>query len=333
MPFLAVNHKRAVHYPTNPRLQTYYFKRFAFRPGRLSLFCEKLYFKAKMLSPEFKLFHPSIYTENLAQVSIKRYRCPVVITIHDMIEELYPESDQYGLRRKQKAEALDVASAVICVSENTKKDLINIYPNIKAPIYVTHLASDLNLGIAYGDAPVPERPYFLHVGYRHAAYKNFNTLLIAFHKIAGACPETILCLVGPPLSSDEEQKISELGLTERVQYLGRPDDYHLSKLYRCSLALVYPSLYEGFGIPPLEAMACGTIPMASNCASLPEVMGDAGILFNPHLPDELAEQMLSVARNEINRDKFVNDGILRSKHFSWENTAAKTATIYRSLST
>jgi glycosyltransferase involved in cell wall biosynthesis len=331
VPYLATNQIRSTNYPGNPRLKTYYFKRFGFRPGRASFCLEKLFFRAVMLGQPFDIFHPSIYTENAAQVPLRKFRCPIVITILDMIEELYPESDPSGLRQRQKAQALAAASAVICISHNTKKDLLERYPNLKAPITVTHLASELNSRMAEGDEPVPDRPYFLYVGARHAAYKNFDGLLAAFDRIAKECPEVVLCLAGPPLTADEQRSLAGFELQDRVHHAGQPGDSHLAKLYRCSLALVYPSLYEGFGIPPLEAMACGTIAVAANRASLPEIMGDAGLLFNPLAADDLAQILSAIARGEINRAEMIERGSRRAAQFSWERTAAQTYTVYHNL--
>ncbi|MCA1817685.1 MAG: GDP-mannose 4,6-dehydratase, partial [Acidobacteria bacterium] len=138
----------------------------------------------------------------------------------------------------------------------------------------------------------------MYVGSR-SSYKNFDALLRAFAKIAPARDDLSLCVVGSPFREDERKLIAALRLGGRVGHLGYANDSHLAKLYRCSLALVYPSLYEGFGIPPLEAMACGTLAVVANTSSLPEVVGDAGVLFDPRREDELADALLAIVDGRI----------------------------------
>lgn len=110
-------------------------------------------------------------------------------------------------------------------------------------------------------------------------------------------------------------------------------DRHLAKLYRCSLAFVYPSLYEGFGIPPLEAMSCGTPVIASNTSSIPEVVGDAGILFNPESSNDLADILVSLIDNSLECDRLIDKGFQRSKLFNWDLTVTQTLDVYRCVAT
>ena len=147
-------------------------------------------------------------------------------------------------------------------------------------IIVTYLAADLDEQLAHGAESVPARPYFLYVGSR-APYKNFDGLLQAASQMDSGQSEVAMCVVGPALTNEEQQKIAALGLSGRIEHYGHADDAQLAKLYRCSLAFVYPSLYEGFGIPPLEAMQCGTPVVACNTSSIPEVVGNAGFSVRP----------------------------------------------------
>jgi glycosyltransferase involved in cell wall biosynthesis len=114
-------------------------------------------------------------------------------------------------------------------------------------------------------------------------------------------------------------------------HCGFASDAQLAKLYRCSAAFVYPSLYEGFGIPPLEAMSCGGVVVASDCSSIPEVVGDAGMLFNPNAIGDLTDILLFLLDNPLERDHLITKGLERSKQFSWEKTAAQTFNIYSSI--
>ncbi|MCY7291410.1 MAG: glycosyltransferase family 4 protein, partial [Ferruginibacter sp.] len=212
-----------------------------------------------------------------------------------------------------------------------KKDLLERYPLLENKVKVTYLAPGKNVSIAYGSEPVPSRPYYLYVGSRSSGYKNFDGLLSAFAKAVSVQPDLTLCVVGSPFNQIELKLIAEFKLANHIEHYSHPNDCHLAKLYRCSIALVYPSLYEGFGIPPLEAMSCGTVIIASNCSSIPEVVGDAGILFNPQAVLDLADILLSLLDNSLERDRLIAKGYQRAKMFSWDKTVAQTLDIYRSI--
>src|SRR6476659_5278260 len=283
-PHLTLCGPRSLNFPVNPRLKVYRYRRF--RPAGVSYRLEKLFFDYKSQSRSFDLAHPTYYTL-LSRSEFSRYRCPIVVTVWDMIHELFPaELDPEGRCREEKRRAILAAQAVICISENTKNDLLERYPVSPDRVWVTHLASELDASLANGPGAVPDRRYFLYVGLRYR-YKNFNGLLSAFARMFSTRPEIALCVVGANFSATEKKLISELGLGKAVEHYEQVSDAHLAKLYHHSIAFVYPSFYEGFGIPPLEAMACGTAVVASNRSSLPEVIGDAGLLFDPEKIDEL----------------------------------------------
>jgi len=331
-PTITTCQKRDVNFPGHPNLKIFFCQRFSFRPGRVSYWAEKYYFRAVAALNQFDVVHPTYYTL-LSRNAIKDFRCPVVLTVWDTIHEMFPsEIDPQGQEADNKRKAVLAAQAIICISENTKKDLIERYAVPENKITVTYLASELNATLSYGTEPVPARPYYLYVGSRHAAYKNFDGLLLAFAKAVSVQPEMALCVVGAPFNETEEKLIAELKLTDRVEHYGYASDRHLAKLYRCSVAFVYPSLYEGFGIPPLEAMSCGTPVVASNCSSIPEVVGDAGLLFNPKATEELADILLFLLDNPTERDRLISKGYQRAQAFSWDKTAAMTLDVYRSVS-
>jgi len=121
-------------------------------------------------------------------------------------------------------------------------------------------------------------------------------------------------------------------VSEAIEHYEQVTDAHLAKLYQHSVAFVYPSLYEGFGIPPLEAMSCGTPVVASNRSSLPEVVGDAGLLFDPDNPDELTDILTTLATDSSQRERMIAKGRERAKGFSWDKTVAQTLEIYREIS-
>jgi glycosyltransferase involved in cell wall biosynthesis len=292
---------------------------------------EKSYFRAVTALNSFDVVHPTYYSL-LTRQEINKCRYPIVVTVHDTIHEIFGERlDRSGQEVENKRKAISAAQAIICISENTKKDLLERYPFAEKKVTVTHLASEIDASLSHGFEPVSSRPYYLYVGSRDAIYKNFDGLLLAFAKAVSIRPDIALCVVGSPFSETEKKLIAELKLSDRIEHYRYISDRHLAKLYRCSVALVYPSLYEGFGIPPLEAMSCGTVVVASDCSSIPEVVGEAGILFNPQSTGDLADILLSLLDNPIERDRLIAQGHQRAQSFSWDKTVAQTLDVYRSV--
>jgi glycosyltransferase involved in cell wall biosynthesis len=277
----------------------------------------------------FDVAHPTYYT--LLSGHVSKYHCPVVVNVWDMVHELFAEEmDPTGWNAEQKRQSIMAADVVICISENTKSDLLRYHPSVADRIKVIYLASELDETMSHGPEATPSEPYFLYIGNR-LSYKNVDMLLSAFAKVAAAQRSVKLCLVGAPFSDDEQKNLHNLGITDRVVRFDYATDNQLAKLYRCSVALVYPSLYEGFGIPPLEAMACGTPVIAANCASLPEVVADAGVLIDPYKEDEMVDAMWEMLRHDSTRQELIKKGHRRAKEFSWHKTVAATIDIYRSL--
>lgn len=330
-PVITTINKRGLNYPQHPNLTTRFYQRFGFRPGRISFWLEKYYFRAISSLGNFNLVHPTYYSL-LTRQEFNSFKYPIVLTVHDTIHEIFAKTiDPKGIQVEAKRKAISVARAIICVSHNTKKDLLARYSIPEEKVTVTHLASAIDRSLADGDEPVPSKPYFLCVGSRDARYKNFDRLLLAMAKAVSVRPEIALCVVGSPFNEAENKLIAELNLHDRIEHYQFISDRHLAKLYRHSIALVYPSLYEGFGIPPLEAMSCETAVIASNCSSIPEVVGDAGILFDPQSTEELADSLLMLLDCPLKRDRLIEKGYRRSKLFSWDKTAAQTFDVYRSV--
>jgi glycosyltransferase involved in cell wall biosynthesis len=280
----------------------------------------------------FDVAHPTYYWR-ITKGEIGDYRCPVVITVWDMTYEVFGGDylDPTGERKALKRKAIMSADALICISENTKQDLMRLFQIPESRITVTHLATHITSEMAHGPEPVPTRPYYLYVGSRHK-HKNFDLLLEAFAKAVSRETNLCLCVVGAqPFDAEEKKAIVDLKLEKHVVSVAATTDTHLAKLYRCSIGLVYPSLYEGFGLPPLEAMACGTPAIVSRSSSLPEVIGDAGLYFDPHSVDELADLIVDFARDNSRRRELISKGLDRAKMFSWRKTAEETVRVYRSL--
>jgi glycosyltransferase involved in cell wall biosynthesis len=328
-PWVTTIDRPGLHFPRHSRLQVRRFPRF--RPNRISALFERAYFGSISRRNTFDIAHPTYYNL-LSGRRLGQYSCPSVITVHDMIGEIFTDgsrSDQ--LATAIKREAVDDAQRIICISQNTKHDLIEVFGVSADKIDVVYLASDLNLAMAGGDEFVPERPYFLYIGGHAWRYKNFDRFLRSFAKVVPRHSDAMLCIVGPPLSPKQLERIELLGLSDHVHETGRVSDSHLVRLYNRSVALVYPSLYEGFGIPPLEAMACETAVIASNRSSIPEVVGDAALLVDPESEEELAAAMTSILEDSARREEFIRRGREREKLFSWDKMAAEIQEIYRKV--
>ena len=173
-----------------------------------------------------------------------------------------------------------------------------------------------------------EKPTFLYVG-RRGTYKNFMFLLRAFAKACQSHPRIRLCVAGEPLNDEERWQSYFLGISDRVDSAVLPDENALRELYRKSVALLYPSRHEGFGMPPLEAMACGTVAVTSNTTSLPEVVGDGGIMLDPADESAWTECILQIAYDKIRRSQIIEKGRARAALFSWDKAATLHIATYR----
>jgi glycosyltransferase involved in cell wall biosynthesis len=330
-PILTSPRSRNEPHPHHPNLKIFNYKRFGFKPGRVSYWLEKYYFRAvEATTNNPQIFHPTYYSL-LTRQEFKEKRCPIVLTVYDMIHEAFPHLiDKDGQFATIKRQAISKSDVILCISESTKRDLLHWYPLLEEKIWVTHLATEFDPCLEDGDEPIPSRPFFLYVGSR-GTYKNFNNLLIALAKIGSKIPDVLLCVVGSPFDSTEKEQISELNLDDHIENFSYASDAHLAKLYRNCVAFVYPSLYEGFGIPLLEAMICQAPIIASNTSSFPEVVSDAGLLFDPTSVADLADRLLFMLDNPAERDILITKGLERVKHFSWDKTAAQTVEAYRSV--
>lgn len=254
-----------------------------------------------------------------------------VVTVYDMIHEKFAASfDNAHTTSEAKRAAVERADHVICISESTRRDVIDLWGISETKLSVTHLAADRVFGQppAATDLATPQRPFLLVVGSR-GSYKNFESLLGAFSSLPDICDELdIICFGGGSLTPRELQRAAELGLRPEQLMQISGDDSRLASLYRNAQALVYPSLYEGFGIPPLEAMAAGCPVITSNASSLPEVVGDAGEYFDPAVEADMAAAIARVLQSPKRRRQLIENGRVRQALFNWDKCAAETLAIY-----
>jgi glycosyltransferase involved in cell wall biosynthesis len=243
-----------------------------------------------------------------------------------------------------RAKAINQASAIIADSENTKKDIVRLLKIDESKIKVIHLGVDESfrpIDEEHLINDVKERygidcQYVLHVG-GVSPTKNVDRLLLAFKSLLNIYREDIaLVITGdfnftPAYKKHFEKVLSDLELVNHVVLPGNVSNDDLVLLYNGACVFAFPSLYEGFGLPALEAMACGTAVIASNTSSIQEVVGGAGLYVDPCKIDEIAVAMRKVIMDSQLREKMVARGIERAKLFSWKKMAKDTLTLYHDL--
>lgn len=249
-----------------------------------------------------------------------------VITVYDLIAEKFHNN---GRKLHDRVPAIESADLILCISENTKKDLINIYNICESKCVVTYLANSL-----FEKPHVAERklkfPYILYVGKR-SSYKNFSTLLHSYSSSPRLIKDLkLICFGGEEISELESQFIANKKLHGKVLFMNGNDDL-LVDLYQNANILVYPSLYEGFGLPPLEAMSFGCPVVCSNAGSIPEVVNDAALLFNPLDSEELTGKIEDVVYSQTISSELIKKGYLRNQMFTWVLTAKNTINHYKSI--
>jgi glycosyltransferase involved in cell wall biosynthesis len=253
-----------------------------------------------------------------------------IVTVHDMIHERFPgDFPRSDPTSRLKRAAVARAAQVICVSESTRRDLLELFDVDESKVTVVHLGFDR---MSRGEAPArgeSGRPYLLYVGQR-AGYKNFAGLVAAVGSSRALRDELdIVAFGGGPFAAPELQLIAAAGLGRDQVRQVAGDDELLGRTYAAASALVYPSLYEGFGLPPLEAMAHDCPVIASGTSSMPEIIGDAGELFDPSSPAEIAGAIQRVIYSPSRIHELVRNGRRRLESFTWDSCAAQTLHVYR----
>ncbi len=262
---------------------------------------------------------------------IRRVRS--VVTIHDLGYLYFPEAHTRAQRlqlRLTTAWSARVATRVIAISHATKQDLVQRAGIRAEKISVVHHGVsprfELNASHVVADRP----PYFLYVGTIQPR-KNLLRLIEAFALALPRLGDQRLMIVGRRgwLSPPIEQRAIELGIADRVEYCGYVEDAHLPQLYAGATAFVFPSLYEGFGMPVLEAMAAGVPVLTSNTSALPEVSGDAALLVDPSNTQAIAENLVRIANDPTLRHDLIERGLAHVQAFTWESCALSTMAVFQ----
>lgn len=278
----------------------------------------------KRLAPD--LVHETYYAASRTAPKGAR----TILTVHDMIHERFPQYfSSLDPTARDKARAVERVDHVICVSHNTKRDLIEILGVPENKISVTHLGFMTTTGARRSTEPVSEKPFILYVGNR-GGHKNFGMLANAFSASSRLRNDfRIVCFGGGPLTARDRTTSGDFVLDETLLIHKSGTDATLGGLYGQAAVFVYPSLYEGFGIPPLEAMNHGCPVVCSNVSSIPEVVGEAAEFFDPHSVNELQSALESVLYGQSRREDLIARGAERVKLFSWERCAAETLDVYK----
>ena len=280
---------------------------------------------------ELNRFMPDILHETYyGKKAVTYRRAKRVLTVYDMIHERFPGSfSRLDKTSLYKRAAVDRADHIISISHSTKNDLCEIFDVEPEKVSVVHLGFEKFCNSERQETSKTEKkPFLLYVGERKG-YKNFEGMLRAVACRKDLFEELdIIAFGGGKFSAAEKALIKSLGFQEQaVSQIGGSDKI-LGKLYCEALALVYPSHYEGFGLPPLEAMAHGCPVIASNTSSMPEVIGKAGEFFSPHDIEDQAQAIYNVVFDGARQKTLILEGAERLNHFSWDNCAANTLNAY-----
>ncbi|MBP8976421.1 MAG: glycosyltransferase family 4 protein, partial [Bacteroidetes bacterium] len=287
----------------------------------------------KLDQRNFDVFHPTYYAPYfLRHIGNK----PFVLTIHDLIHERFP---QYYISQKQvsnwKSQLIPKASKIIAVSNFTKNDILSYYQVSPERIAVVYHGNSLDVNNTLWtdeiqNLKLPQR-YLLYIGDRKG-YKNFNFFIECVSEILVKDRSLhIVCGGGPCFSTEENSMYHMYNIQEQVHHEPIHSDAQLIALYKRALAFVFPSLYEGFGIPVLEAFACNCPLIICNAGALPEIAGDACLKFEPHDKQSLVSSIEEILSSDNLRKMLIAAGKIREREFSWNRAANETKQVYTSL--
>jgi glycosyltransferase involved in cell wall biosynthesis len=282
----------------------------------------------RLIKNDFDIFHPTYYDPYF----FPHIKKPFVLTVYDMIHELYPE--YFGLDESicvNKRFLCEKADLILAISETTKKDLIQIYNIDESKIQVTYLGSDF-------DKVKPIRPlvnseienFILFTGSR-GIYKNFYFMLRALVDFMINDKSLKLVCTGHPFSEMELNYFKKLGIDKNIFHVYANLDNELAWLYQNALFFIFPSLYEGFGIPILEAFASKCPVISSNGGSLKEIGGKGVRFFNPKCIMELQDAVSDLMFNSETRQNLIHNGLIELEKYSWEKCRKETNNAYKSL--
>lgn len=276
---------------------------------------------------EYDIFHPTFFDSYFLPYLNDK---PFVLTVHDMMPEIFPKYfGKNDMQIKGKKKLVDKASAIIAVSKQTKNDLIDILNVPENKVTVIYHGGPQKEVIT-GD-PIIKVPYFLYMGTRNA-YKNFDRLVIAFSQVAESHKDLLLVCTGGDFNASEMRLLQKYGVEDRVVHLFASEK-DVKNLYAFAKAFIYPSLYEGFGMPILEAFAYGCPVLLNKKSCFPEIANDAGVFFRDDNDfSDLREKMEAVLDwNAEKRELIIQRGYERLTFFRWEESSRQLLAVYHSI--
>lgn len=278
---------------------------------------------------EGSIFHPTYYSQKL--VNIREPKTKIVVTVFDMISELYPErKPRFRKVVDEKKISLEKADHILSISKQTKDDLIRIYKVPEEKITVTYLGSNLHLLPEDASAKLAKNSFILYVGKR-GGYKNFTNFITAYSRSKLLkLSFSIIAVGGGEFSSAEILELENLGISDKVTQID-VNDVQLAMYYRKAACLVYPSLYEGFGLPPVEAMSLSCVVMASLGGSIPEICDGAAQYFDPTSVDSIQQVLEITLADEQRMNQMRQSGLMIAEAFTWKKTASDTLEVYKKL--
>lgn len=288
-----------------------------------------IYSSLRLFNSDFNVFHLTYYNYYLPYNSLKPKKTKIAVTVYDMNHELFPElfplNDKTSLNKKK---IIDRADIIFAISESTKNDLIKIWNIDKKKIFVTHLNATINRS-ENQIIDLPEK-YILFVGHRDG-YKNFLPFLKSILTLLEKEKDLkIVCLGGGGFKENEKLMFKNNKIENRI-LLHSFSEKKLYSYYKNAVMFVYPSLYEGFGLPILEAFDSECACVLSNTSSLPEVGGNAAAYFNPKDSDSILQTIEKVYYDKEYKQQLIKFGSQRKSFFSWEKCASETIKGYESI--
>ena len=303
-------------------------------------FFEEYYFPENLKKEAVDIYH---IPQNGIGIS-KNITCKKVVTIHDLIPYILPETVGKGYLSKFLKELpniVELADGIITVSNCSKKDILKFFPIDENKIFVTPLAADkkykplekdkcqYNIKDKYNI----KNSFILYIG-GFSSRKNVSSLITAFSKIHKNLDKNYdLVIIGS--NKDELCKLrnlsTDLNISNNIKFTGFVEENMLPIFYNACDVFIYPSLYEGFGLPPLEAMSCGTPVITSRISSIPEIVEDGGILIDPFDLKSLMYSMEALLNDENIRNELSTKALKQSSKYSWEKSSEKTIKVYKKI--
>lgn len=283
----------------------------------------KAIISARLKRAPYDIIHPTYYAPDYIAIKGK---AKIVVTVHDMIAEIFYSSSRKEIENKRKC--LEKADGIIAVSEYTKNDMLRIYPHLRnKKIRVIHHGSDSRHTEKKVNVP---SQYILYVGNRFQ-YKNFGVLLKALAELQSFYADLyLICAGGSGFTEDEINHMKNLHIQSYVMQISATDE-ELMYLYSHARIFIFPSLYEGFGIPILEAFQNKCPVILSNCTCFPEVAGEAALYFEPNNIEDLLNKINRLLSDKEYREKMIEKGTQRLAGFQWSDTAKQTYEFYQEI--